>query len=506
MRQWSEIDESIASGGHWRIVGLVLFGAFLLSPFAILLGFAEAWRVPIDKQTLYVFSLTVLQAGLSALASMIFGVLGGLGLLWASRFWSLRAARTVEVFSLLPNVTPVLLLILAVMKFLPAPRGLLSIVLTHALLNSGLIAASFASLARERLSAMAELAWIEGVSARRFLFRVVLPVLRSEFATLFLFVFVLCFSSFAIPLMLGGSRATTFEVLIWQKIRIDGDWSAALGLSFLQIVTLLGLSAFLRRESHQSIGNRVSLSSRLASPLLTWKWGLVFAIGPSILVVFGLFTSFLDGAVRLWAIDGLRADLGRLLLGSIFVGMGTGLCSGAALLAVAFIHPQGSARRFLLGYVAPSSVLTGFALLMLSPATGFATFLKIIFGLTLIMTPSFYRLRWDGLLRGLEGQRVVAWSLGAGEKLIFARIVFPQVIRSACFLAGLASLWAWGDFALSSIVAERSMTIAMLVHALMESYRLDAATFAVWIMIIGGGLTFALFDGVGRVLGAQSRS
>lgn len=481
-------------------LGLGVF-FFLLFPFFALFFFSSNWRLPLTPEVGEVFLFTCWQAVLSAFFSLVFGLLGGLGLLWLEARVSSGKVRLAEAFALLPNVAPVLVLLLATIKYFPFARGLIGIVFVHALLNIGLVSVAFTRLVRMKMGGLAELAWIEGASGWRFFWRGVLPVLKFDLALLFLFVFALCFSSFAVPLMIGGSRATTLEVLIYEKIRISGDWSAALGIATLQMVATLFLSWVLRREPAP-----VSGVSRGLTPLLSWAPG-VMVVGAAPLILFlGLVDDVVVGAERVFALSALRSELPILFLSSMAVAVGTGLMSAVFLLIVAFVEPRGAARKFLIGYVAPSSVLMGFALLVAIRGTGAWTYLKMTLGITLITVPSFYRLYWDSLLQSLESQRWLAWSLGANRGLIFREIVLPQVIRSCCFIAGLASLWAWGDFALSSVVAERTMTIAMLISGLMGSYRLDAATFLVWVLLLGGAMTFAIFNGVGRVLGTKSQT
>ena len=101
---------------------------------------------------------------------------------------------------------------------------------------------------------------------------------------------------------------------------------------------------------------------------------------------------------------------------------------------------------------------------------------------------------------------LIAKTLGASDWQIFSRVVYPQVINRACFIGGMAALWAWGDFALSSVVAERTATLAMAAEGMMSAYRLDGATFVVWLVMLGGLVTFAIFSGAGYVLGSKPQA
>jgi thiamine transport system permease protein len=476
----------------------VLITAFLISPVLILLfsGVTPAWSHEIAE----VFAFTFLQALVSALLALLFGFAGAYGLEAASARFGRQNGKLLEALALLPNVAPVLLFLLAVMKFLPGVRGLSGIIFVHAMLNAGLVSATILRLFRSKVAGLADLAWVEGSSRTRFLFRVAFPILRQDLRVVFMFVFAICFSSLAVPLVIGGSQATTLEVLIWQTLRIDGDFARALGIALVQLASVLALTFLLRSKTDPS-----NAHARSASPLLSSLWGLPFAIVPALLLIVSMLDRPWVGASMFFQSE-MGADVVRAFMGSLFVAIATGLLTATSLMLIAFIEPRGFWRKLLLGYVAPSSVVTGFALLVAWRALGFATYVKIIIALTLIGVPSFYRLYWDASLSALRAQRATALTLGASDALTFWRVVLPQLIRPASFIAGLASLWAWGDFALSRTIAERDMTLGLMIQSLMSTYRFEIATFLVWILLFGGAATFFIFEGAGRVFGQKSQS
>ena len=496
---------------HWPGMGT---GGADSNPALVATLTHENWR-----EVGEVFLFTILQALASALGAVIFGIAGAYGIAATPRLFttlsskrepahhsSRNASRTAgimratEALVLLPNLAPVLLLILAAMKFLPMARGFWGIVLLHVLLNLGLVSVTVLRLMRTQVGRLAELAWIEGASRTTFLFRAILPILKNELFALGLFVFALSFSSFAIPLVIGGSRGMTVEVLIYRSMRVDGDWPSALMLALLQMAAILLISLLIHRSESQPAQKNPSLRLEiLSSPL-----GLVVALFPTVLIITSFFDGLAKGLEQFARLPSLMTDLSSQVAGSMVVGVGTGLLVTLFLLVITYVRPGGVLRRWLIGYAAPSSVLVGLSLLILWRVTGFASLLKIIVGLSLILTPGFYRMQWDALLQSFEGQVRVAESLGASAKLIFTEVVLPQVWAPIGALAGLASLWAWGDFALSSVIAERQVTLAMTANALMDSYRLDVATVYIWMIAIGGLVSHALFTGVGRVLGSTS--
>ncbi len=470
----------------------------LLSPFLILFVRFPTWSPPPASELAAVFGFTALQAALSALASVLIGSIGALGLMaYPGRAWP-------RMVALAPNAVPALLVILAAMNVWPGIRGLAGIVFAHVLLNAGLVAVSVAALLATRVAGLADLAYIEGATRRSFLARGALPLISGDLARLFLFVFALCFSSFAVPLVIGGSRATTVEVLIYEQIRVAPDWSAALAVAALQTLAILALSLLAGGTARSPIG------AARGSPLLEWRPGVAFALAPAAIVVAGLVVRLPQGLAQglgpggPW--PGFGGELPRLLAGSAFTATLSGILCMAGLVLIAFARPRGWGRRFLLGFVAPSSALTGFALLLLWRDTGWASLVKIAVGITLISLPAFHRLRWDGALDALSGQVAVARALGASEPRIFARVMMPQLWGTCAFLGGLSAFWAWGDFALSAVVGERALTLAMLAHGLLGSYRLGLATLVVCAVLIGGSLNFALFWGVGRVFGSRAQT
>jgi thiamine transport system permease protein len=455
------------------------------------------WAVNVDE-TVSVLGFTFLQAFLSAVLSFAVGLLGAFGLnAFASSGRNLRVA---EIFVLLPNAAPVLLLLLAVFKFFPWARGFEGILFVHVMLNSGLVAVSLVALFQMKVGGLAELAWIEGATKFQFL-RAIWSELKTDFAVLALFVFAICFASFSVPLLIGGSRATTMETLIFQKIRLSGDWGEAVALASIQASAVFLISCFLNFRTSPALTPKI-----IRLPLLSWKPGLLPLLLPPLLLLFGLFSGLAKGLGQLAALEMFHIEFWPLLQGSVLVGFGTGFLVALLLAILAYVAPKGLARRALLGYAAPSAVLMGFAILFFWRATGFASYIKIVLGLSLASVPAFYRLQWDSVLTALDGQRLVARTLGADDWLIFSKIVWPQIVTPAFRIAGLASVWAWGDFSLSSVVAERTLSLAMVIQGLMGSYRLDAATALVWVIVVGAGLSYLFFKGVGRVLGSSAKT
>lgn len=479
--------------------GLALFIlVFLAFPFLTLLYYVGQGELRFHSELLQVFAFTTWQAFLSAVGASIIGGWSALGLLRLHAQGEMKRLRILEFIVLLPNAIPVLVLILASLKVFPQLRGLVGIVWVHALLNAGLIGVGLCRLIVGKMAGMSELAWIEGASRFQFVVRGVLPYLKGDLLLLFLSVFSLCFSSFAVPLILGGTQATTVEVLIYEKLRVEASLAQALGIAVLQMVFLIVMAWGLRHQETKLAPKEG------CSPLLGSYFGLSMAFIPALVILLGLVEGLLRILSNPSEVAAVLPSFKESLGGSIYVGLLTGFLTLSVLLMLAYLKPTGSLRKLLVGYVAPSSVLTGFALYIFWPGTGIVSLTKIAFGITLVSVPAFYRLQWDALVSSLSGQVVVAKTLGASEWQIFDRVILPQVWKQGCFLAGLVAFWAWGDFSISTVIAERSLTLAMHVQQLMESYRLEVATGLVWLLLIGGALSFMFFWGLGHVFSEES--
>jgi thiamine transport system permease protein len=463
-------------------ISFIAVAVFLISPFLILLTMGEGAAWPESQALVEVLEFTLLQALASAFASVVLGVLAAGGLIRLSQVLSQPMFRVAVLLTALPNAAPVIVILLAVMKFLPGLRGASGIIGVHTLLNTGIVAIALSRIASEKLATAADLAWIEGASRLRFL-RAALPMLKTEITGLFLFVFALCFASFAVPLVIGGSRATVLEVLIYEKIRIEGNWPQALGLSFIQLACVLVLSVLLSRESRQ--GNSVRPTR---APLLNFVPGFVLALAPAALIFAALLDRPWVGMSQLFANRVLVDEVIAGLKGTLIVGVSVFFFVTLALEILAYADPQGRARKVVLGYAAPTAVLTGFAMLIFWRELGFASYIKIATAITLVSVPALYRFRLDGELQSLKAQRDIALTLGANSWLTFSKVIYPQIAKSVMVLAGLAMIWSLGDFALSGVIAEKNLTLAMTVQSLMGSYRLDIASFLILIMMLLVGL------------------
>jgi thiamine transport system permease protein len=472
-----------------RRASFVFFLIFLLFPYGILL-FKLNSLSPIDlDETWWSLKNSMAQAALSALGSLLMGIWMTLGFFKLQR--SLGAGhifiRFLQFFLLLPTFLPPLFILLILLSLLnPFPTGMPGVVLAHVLINAGLVTLVLKTLVEKKMRILLEEASVYGVSQSRFLL-MGWGLLRRDLISLFLFVFVVCFSSFSIPLIAGAGKATTLEILIYEKIRIGGNWGEALSLSFLQISLIFLLSFLSAPERRLLFGRGQEI------PLLGSTSGLVMMLIYCVGLPLFFLQQSLSGWNQVFQIPGLWELCLQVLPLSLGLGLAVGFIILALLLLTAYGAPSMALHRLIQGMVSPSTALLGFSLLFFLSNEEPWNFIKWAIGFSYLVFATLYRWTWDQELSGLYDQIRVAETLGASRNLIFREVLFPQLIQPACRIAAVASLWALGDFALGKILIAQDVTLSLVIESLMSSYRLQSALALLSLVFLMGIFCYLLF-------------
>ncbi|WP_413290043.1 ABC transporter permease [Bdellovibrio sp. HCB337] len=472
---------------------------YLVFPFLFLIFQFNITVWPEWRELVWAFKNSFLQAFFSAFFSLALGIWVALGLICFTEGFRRHYRMVLEVLCLLPNFLPPLFTLLSILNFVdPFPMGIIGIVIAHTVINFGLVGVMLANIIENKIGSLAELAYIEGASRWQFLRQAFWPVLKQDLFLLFLFVFAVCFGSFAIPLIVGGGKGTTMEVLIYEKIRLSSNWSEAVVLAVLQSAFIFAVSFFARRGGTTS-------SERIANLKILRMFS---GIGVLLLIMAFCFVGYAQGVVdgfrQISAFYELQSPLIWNFLGSLAIGTSVGLLSFGSLLVIAYCWPKPWFEKFLAGYVAPSTALCCFAFLIMGTNESFWPFIKIPLAFNLLCLASLYRMGWDGVLRGLESQITIARTLGAQAPQIFKEVLLPQISQRAALFAGVAAVWACGDYSVSRILAHRDLSLAMMTETLMSSYRLGMATILSLSLVVCGVICFFIMMGVGRVLSRKS--
>lgn len=478
----------------FRPVIRALIGVLMILPLALLIAKSGFPELPPAARLLSAIVYSACQSFLSTLASLALGFVGAIGLC------ALPAGKRLnlsEAVILLPAWMPPLFVILstlsAVSYWTSFPFGLGGVVLVHAVMSSGLVAVALGRLFRTRLGGQVELAWLEGASRWRLLRVGVWPQIRRDVGLIAVVVFGMAFTSFAVPLIVGGLRASTLEVFIYQELHSGKGLGVAVGVGLIQM-WLLSLLAIWASGGSTSAAATTRNLRVLGSPA-----ALAVPLGVTAALLGASGWSWLAGFSDFQSWPELKNELGPALLNTALVSIGTGTSVVVLIAGSAFALPHRAFRRWLLGYSMPSTVLVGVALMAVGPSTGPWVIGKIIGGLSLIFFPPLYRWLADGAIASLKSQVNMARTLGASWGRIWGEVIIPQISKELGLIGALAALWASGDFALSAMVAYQDLTVAMLIDELMSSYRLELATWLMAPMLLVGFGCGLLFFGAGHV-------
>lgn len=484
--------KSSSAEESWRASLRVMLAGLLISPFLIWLLQIQNWSFPSAGEWLPAVQIAAWQA----LLSSVFSMAGGFLLFRAAQGFEGRLPRRlVEMNLLLPNVVPPLFTVMGAMMLgslvTMFPFGLSAVVAVHALINSGLVAVALDRVSQAKIVGLGESALVMGASPHRFWWKVAWPALKGDLACIFLFIFSLCFTSFSIPLLLSGERAVSLEVAIYDYVRIDGRWDKAVILAALQALALLLLAALLPRPFWPPRAGRARVN------LLALPFGRSIVFAPTLMIFFGWILG-LSGSLNLRLEPAVQEALYEASLTSLLLGLTVGFLHLVFFMVVAYVTPHRELAKFLNGYLAPSPVITGFALILIPVEGETLDFLKLCLALTLISFPLLYRWMVHSVLSGLQPQVEVARTLGADWSQVLFDVVWPQAGPQLIRASGLAAVWAVGDFALSGLLLGDSVTLPLLIEDLLNRYRIEAAYLVLVPLMLLSVLVYGLFMGASR--------
>ncbi len=464
---------------------------FVLLPFVVLLyhfriSFQIDWA-----EFFWVFRNSFFQSFCSASLALL------LGLFLSFVFPTEKNSFSLLIYlsSLLPFFTPPLFLLIALMNLIqPFPLGIASGIGVHVLVYSGFVAYQIFLLSQSRMSGYASHCRLMGTSFLRYFFSVFLPLLKRDLGLLWIFVFFGSFTSFAIPMMVGGLQTSSMEVLVYEIIRYQANWGSAVALSLIQAIVVFSLGYFLQ----ESI--RGEIAESLQTKTYTFVKGcFVFPLIVAILF-FGLFKD-IDWS-RLSVLSSSSLFISRVSQ-TFLLGIFTSLFVYFFLVLLAFSWRQGFWEKFFLRYSGPTPVLTTFAFLLLFPTIHFGFLVQAVFALTVVSLPLFMKTDFLSNLKKLQSQREMSIVLGANAWTSFLLVIWPQIHTVLVRISAYVGIWSMGDFAISRILATNDRTLALHIDSLVSNYRMNESVhFA--IMLLGFMMIyFILWKGIGYVLGQK---
>ena len=381
--------------------------------------------------------------------------------------------------------------------------GLVGVVLAHVFFNVALVARlllqGWLAIPAESFRLAAQL----GFGPRDVFTRIELPMLRSVLPGAFALVFLLCMTSFAVALTLGGGpRATTVELAIYQALRFDFDLGRAALLALIQF----GLCAAVALAALQLSADS-GFEAGVTGTVERWdadRRGMR-AIDAGVLAALALFLGLPLGAVAANGVAalvaGLPAGIWAAAARSLAVALvSAGLAVGLGLALAAFVDARRARGGGLLAEAAglmtlaasPFVIGTGLFILLYPLADPFALALPVTAAVNAAMAlPFVLRALLPALAETRTRDGRLADSLGMRGWSRFRLVAWARLRRPMGFAAGLAAALSMGDLGVIALFAPPEVaTLPLLMQRLMAGYRMQAAA-GVGLVLVA--LTYALF-------------
>jgi thiamine transport system permease protein len=317
------------------------------------------------------------------------------------------------------------------------------------------------------------------------------PTLLREAPGVAALVFLLCFTSFAIVLTLGGGpSAATLEVAIYEAVRFDVDFARAGLLALIQVAILAAVAVpilwLARRPGESGALGRVVGRPDTVAPAIRALDAAVLAVTVA-LIVPPLLAVALSGIAALDSL--LRADLLRALATSFAIAVPAAVLSVALALALATSARKLHASRRLMREravrasgalilaVPPVAVSAGLFVVLRPVADPFALAVPLIILVNALMAlPFALRQVEPPLLLSAERYGRLADSLGMRGLRRIRLIDWPLLSRPLAVAFMVAVALSLGDLGVAAFFGSGELvTLPLLLYQRMGAYRVDEA-------------------------------
>lgn len=492
----------------WPLARLVAQGAQALHDG----GWALWWSPLSDDYWRARLLWSLAQAAITTLLALGIGV----ALAWVLSRWDFAARRFVLRALMLPFVVPTLVAALGVLALwgpqglwpLPWPQSPLLLLVGNLFFNLCLVVrgaiGGFAQVSATRLAAARSL----GATPWRAFWRLEWPCARAEAAAAAALVFLYCWSSLGLALLLGGTRWATLEVEVYTLLMNDLDIAQASVLALWMLLVaavVVGLYAVVAlRRGEVWRGDPVALRH--------WRQGSgVWAVALALTVL--LVLNFAPLLALLWRALGASAaawahawgDKAWLALGNSLrftaLGLGVALLVGVLHGVAAPQRPWWRAVGMLPMLISP--VMIGFGLLLLWPQQLDALWLLVcayaLLAMPLVSAPVAQAmhslpLNWTHAAR----------SLGASPWRAWWRVSLPLLRGALRRGLAFAAATMLGEFAVSLLLSRPEwLTLSTYTYQLLgRPGQLNAE--AAWIMAATlMALALLVFVGVDEAIEAR---
>ncbi len=459
-----------------------------------------------SQATVHILGFTFWQALLSTILTMLFGLPGA----YVFARYEFPGKSLFNALTTVPFVLPAIVVAIAFSISL-GPTSFLNVVLHHLGLPSLDLRYSFTAILLAHVfynyslvlrmvgnfwanldPQLEEAARTLGASPWKAFREVTLPLLLPVLRSTAMLIFIFCFTSFGVVLILGGPRFSTIEVEIYRQTVYMANLPVAAGFSLIQILSTL-LLTFVYTRSQAASDHHMELRPRWITQHRPRKFPeilLVTLIVLTALIYLGgpLFSlvvrSFRDSRTGQFSLDyylAMFVNARRSIFyvppsvavyNSIHFALITmGLALGLGLLTSLALYRQKKGWIVDALFMLPlgtSSVTLGLGYLLSMGKPPFnlqGTSTLIILAHTLIALPFVVRNLLPALQAIRPSLREAAATLGASPWQVFVEVDFPIVERALAVGAVYAFTVSMGEFGATSMIARPDLpTIPIAIY------------------------------------------
>jgi thiamine transport system permease protein len=339
------------------------------------------------------------------------------------------------------------------------------------------------------------------------------PMLKSVIPGVFLLIFLLCISSFAVALALGGGpKATTIELAIYQSLRFDFNFAKAAQLGIIQfsICAILGLITIIVSKPVQfshGLDRKVERWDRTHFRYLLFD---IFILTLVCLFLFlPLFSIIIRGIIPIFSLPSTvwiaAFNSTTVAIVSSFISIGMALSMSGLIVRISQKFPITSQSMEIVSFLtlaaSPFIIGTGLFILIFPYMSPFIIALPITALVNAAMAlPFSLRMILPAMVNAEKNYGKLADSLGMTKFSRFRFAIWPRLRRPVGFSAGLAAALSMGDLGVITLFAPADVaTLPLIMYRMMSSYQISAASGVALLLVSLSILLFWVFDRGGQL-------
>ncbi|MDO4435120.1 MAG: hypothetical protein Q4B71_01735 [Cardiobacteriaceae bacterium] len=387
---------------------------------------------------------------------------------WAGRFQLLR--HLLPITTILPTLI-MLLIALDLSRWLNVPlRGMGGIVTLHAWLNAPLLTLLLLPSLERIPHHYHQQRQLLRLSALSYTWHVVLTWLRPALAHATSLVFLLCFTSFTIPLIIGGDpRHATLEVAIYQAVKYEFNLSLAAQLALLQMIVLLPIFALMPQKPTPPAHSITTKRFYYPSATMCECFGIVLLLMPVIIMLYYSSQQFYTE---------LNPSLLSAISDSVQLAIITMPCA-LALHIVLLYKPQLMQKRLMEAlYLMPTLILCLGTYLLAKPYVSLFSYPQLanVTLLSVTVQPYLYQLALPTWQQHHERTERLSQQLNLNAWDKWFQVDLPLLAPLLAKVAGLVAIICVGDVAISRFYTNTQFqTLAAYLSEELGHYRQQRA-------------------------------